>query len=63
MPTSVPTPISDDQITRVVEALRGHWSDFGWLMEAVGADSIAQMSSVQAVKAMSLLQQKRRQNA
>jgi hypothetical protein len=43
----------------LVAALRGHWSDFGWVLEMAGADSIASMSSSQAVHAMSLLQRER----
>jgi hypothetical protein len=61
-----PEPISDSQITRLVEALRGHWSDFGWLMQSVGADdadSIATLSASQAVRAMSLLQRRRLEKA
>ena len=59
-----PTPISSDQISRLVAALRGHRSDFGWVMEMIGADdadSIATLTSSQAVKAMSLLQRRRRE--
>jgi hypothetical protein len=62
MPTSAGTPISPDQIERLASALRGHWSDFGWVMQEVGADdadSISTLTSSQAVKAMSLLQRRR----
>jgi hypothetical protein len=55
-----PEPISADQIDRLVAALRSAKSSLSWLLEMVGADSIASMSSSQAVRAMSALQQKRR---
>jgi hypothetical protein len=54
-----PTPISDAQIERLVAALRGHGSDFGWVLEMVGAESIASMTSSQAVRSASLLQRRR----
>jgi hypothetical protein len=59
MPDSSPTPISGDQIERLVAALRGHIDDFGWVLEEVGANTIAEMTSVQAVRAMSALQRRR----
>jgi hypothetical protein len=46
-------------LARLVEALRGAKSELWWLLEAVGADSIAEMTSKQAVHVMSLLQQER----
>ena len=55
----MPTPIGPDKIRRLVGALRGHRSDFGWVLETVGANTIAEMSSSQAVRAMSSLQQRR----
>ena len=61
MPHSEPTPITDDQISRLVEAFRGARSDFGWVLETVGANSIGEMSSSQAVRAMSLFQRRRRE--
>jgi hypothetical protein len=59
MPDSSPTPISDDQVERLVAALRGHMDDFVPMLEAIGVGSIAEMSASQAVKAMSLLQRRR----
>jgi hypothetical protein len=59
MPQS--TPISDDQVERLVSALRGHWSDFGWLMESVGVDSIAELTQSQYISAIAKLQRRRRE--
>jgi hypothetical protein len=60
MPHPDPTPISPDQIERLVAALRGEGRrDFAPLLEAVGASSIGEMTSAQAVRAMSWLQRKR----
>jgi hypothetical protein len=58
MPTN-PTSIDSHQLERLVEAFRGARSDFAWVLETVGANSIGEMSSSQAVRAMSLLQRKR----
>jgi hypothetical protein len=59
MPSSAPTPITDDQISRLVQAFRGARSEFAPVLEAVGATSIGAMTSSQAVRAMSWLQRKR----
>jgi hypothetical protein len=55
-----PTPISPNQVERLVAALRGEGRrDFAPLLEAVGANSIAEMSASQGVRAISWLQRKR----
>jgi hypothetical protein len=60
MPSAAPTPITDDQVSRVVAAWRAtRTPELTWLLEAVGADTIAEMSSSQAVRALSLLQRRR----
>ena len=57
----MPAPIDATQITRLVAAMRATKSNLAELLEAVGANSIIEMSSRQAVSAMSWLQRKRRQ--
>ena len=54
-----PTPISPDQISRLVDLLRSTKASLAWLLTEIGADTIASMSSSQFVRAMSLLQQRR----
>jgi hypothetical protein len=54
-----PEPIDVGQIERLVAAWRASKTHLADLLEAVGANTIAEMSSSQYVKAMSFLQRKR----
>jgi hypothetical protein len=54
-----PTPIDSEQIKRLVAAWRATRSELGWLLEAVGANTIGEMSASQYVRAISVLQQRR----
>lgn len=54
-----PTPISPDQVERLVGLLRAMKSNLADILEAVAANTIAEMTSKQAVHVMSLLQQER----
>jgi hypothetical protein len=55
-----PEPIDAGQIERLVAALRGEGRrDFAPLLEAIGANSISEMTASQYVRAMSWLQKKR----
>jgi hypothetical protein len=59
MPHSDPTPISPDQVERLVAALRATRTELWHLLEEVGANRIAEMTPAQLIRAMSLLQQRR----
>jgi hypothetical protein len=62
MPGSEPTPIDDDQVRRLVQALRSvGTAELGPLLEATGADTIAAMTQSQFIRGMSWLQRKRAQ--
>jgi hypothetical protein len=59
MSRSEPSSIDSDQIARLVAALRATKSELGWLLEEVGANTIAEMTPSQYVHAMSALQRRR----
>ena len=63
MPHSDPTPISPDQTARLVEIMRATKTELWRLLEEVGANSIAEMTSAQFIRAVSALQRKRRGQA
>ena len=46
-------------VARQVKLLRATKTELSWLLEAIGANAIAEMSSSQAVHAMSRLQRER----
>jgi hypothetical protein len=55
-----PTLVSREQVERLTAALRGEGrKDFVPMLEAIGVDSIGEMTAVQATRALSWIQRKR----
>ena len=60
MPQPDPTPVSPDQIERLVAARRATKTSLAEALELTGANTISEMSPSQFIRAMSWLRQKRR---